>query len=185
MRFQCDAVVARATDGTPEARGVRWTEARTGVEGCFDMAATGCYYAGFLAVLGICLLRAGYRIPGRSRELTFWRDGLCYAPEGLSPLWASVDRLRRPHTEISSIEAEQISKPNTDQEWPGYTHGVRIVYKTGAIVHVARRLEPDSAHQLAVNLSLELRELRMSLSREALRARENPSSPSPRERTIE
>lgn len=210
MIFDCERVEARADDGALKAMGVRWVEARTAVEGCFDAVATGCYCTGAWAALmslplalfgrgwllvtvagvllagaGALLLRAGYRIGGRPRELTFWREGLCYAPEGLSPLRASIDRLSRAHTEIGSIEAEQIRKRDPDQEWPGYTHGVRIVYRSGAIVHVASRLEPDSAHQLAVSLTLALRELRTALARGAMGSRDQGSGTSRKERVID
>lgn len=211
MIFECEQVEVRADDGTREAIGLRWTEARTAIEGSFDAVAAGCYYTGvfmvfvslpfavfasagflFLTAMGamlfivaIDLLRSGYSVDGRPRELTFWRDGLCYAPEGLSPLRRSTDRLSRRHTEINSIEAEPLKKPKPDQDWPGYTHGVRIVYKTGAIVHIASRLEPDAAHELGVKLSLALSELRASLAREAMGSGGHGSSRERKTRIIE
>lgn len=75
--------------------------------------------------------------------------------------------------DIANIEVEQIvfAKPDDDVD---YTHGVRMILKSGRVFHVAGNLMPDQAHELAVSLSH---------ARETMRY--EPSTTSPRARSRE
>jgi hypothetical protein len=118
-----------------------------------------------LFALAACLMWAEIHMPGRERELTFWRNGLAYAPLGLSTWPWDHDRCKSPHTDIKSIEAEQLVFPKHGEDPPPiYTHGVRIFMRNGEVVHIARNLEPDDAHMLAVRLTKARNELKNSMA---------------------
>lgn len=177
MIFDCEAVETRGEDGALQSAGMRWTEARGFWESAVHFIGDMMFYLGLVAigagllaplfksgmpmlvVAGVILVCVawglywlGWRVPGRKRELTFWRDGLGFAPFGLSTWAAHHDRLKWPHTEINTIEAEQVVFPKVGQGTI-YTHGVRIFFKGGQIAHVAKHLEPDDAHMLGVRLT--------------------------------
>lgn len=187
MIFNCETVAAWGEDETLEAIGARWTEARTFSERALQKAGEVVFYAGFVVgagglfgavagvfppvapVVGVLLVWAayglmwlGWRVPGKARELTFWRDGTGFASFGLSTWHRDRDRLRHPHTDIVSIEAEQVVTPKGDDPTV-YTHGVRMFFRSGEVSHIAQRMEPDDAHMLAVRLTQSLVQLRESM----------------------
>lgn len=195
MKFACDIVEERDDDGRIAGIGARWTEARTWCEAAvhavggvffFASAMTGIgslvllAFAPGLGVVGLAaagLLLAvsyhvfwlGWRVPGRRRELTFWRDGGTCAPWGLSTVELDDDdEIGLPQSDILSIEAEQCVKPAKDDQTI-YTHGVVIFYDSGHVVHIAHKLAPDQAHRLAVSLTTALAELRRDMGREVPR----------------
>jgi len=202
MMFDCEPVEA-SSDGRLNASGVRWTEARTWTEavlmklghavymlGCWvSLFGLGGALAGllppFVPLLGGLLIGAAWgmfrltwRVPGRTRELTFWRDGESSAPFGLSPWPAHHNSLAWPHAQIVSIEAEQVVTPKGEDPTP-YTHGVRIFWKGGRVAHVAQNLEPDNAHMLAVALTEALVALREDMATAVERfAQTKPPRPS-------
>ena len=177
MIFECEVVEERNADGQLDEIGVRWTEAKATAEmivrkcgmglggggsglfiiGLFTLIA-GLRISGVLLlagiaafVLGCVVCFMGVRMKGRTRWIVFSSDGVALTPWGLSGKWRS-DRLAQEHGEIENIGWEQLIQPKGEDPTP-YTHGVRIVYKDGAIERVAKNLEPDNALMLSVRLS--------------------------------
>jgi len=185
MIFTCETLEQRDEDGNLEAVGVRWTEARVLAEGVLDtvgqVLAIVVFMAAVVAFMGTAIGKVpleltlgllgasvfiffGFiiksaRLAGVPRELSFWRDGACYAPHGLRCLAWRQDRLPWPVSEIDNIELEQTVKPVPGKETV-YSHGVRILFRRGRIAHVAHRLEADDAHKLNALLIEALAELR-------------------------
>lgn len=194
MIFNCQIVEERDEHGTLHAIGARWTEARTFVEFILEKLVDVAMFVAFICIYGVGLfaseigwglalalamamvgivysmMRAVVHCAGRTRELTFWRDGVVRAPFGLAAAWFENGESRLPHTDIKSIEVEQVSEPDKNRA-VNYSHGVRIFYRTGHVVHIARYIEPDDAHRLAVGLTNALRELRASMAHEGRTAR--------------
>lgn len=189
MIFDCETVEACGEDGALDAIGVRWTEARTFCEAAIHKVAAVMGLVTVLAAYGGVMLAAtagaqvlvivvmavfvfgiltwtllwlGWRVPGRVREVTFWYDGVMRAPFGLSTARLKNNESQLPVASIESIEAEQLIFPSGDNP-PIYTHGVRIIYATGHISHIARHLAPDQAHMVAVKLTQALAELRKEI----------------------
>ncbi|NBU58333.1 MAG: hypothetical protein EBS23_00855 [Betaproteobacteria bacterium] len=188
MMFRCQIVENRDDDGRATCLGARWTEARPVCEalchgmgtcvfvvavmiGIGSLLLVGLGPEPVLAGLGIAALLygvayglfwIGWRVPGRVRELTFWREGATVAPTGLSTVKLRHGTLHLPHSDILSIEAEQCLKPKGDDATI-YTHGVQIFYGSGHVVHIADKLAPDQAHMLAVSLTTALAELRQDM----------------------
>lgn len=201
MRFKCQIVETRGEDDTLEGIGVRWTEphkftecvlAMVGGLGFFvglcglggGILAVGQQGAGEIILFGVAILVLASGVlwwaivlPGRERELTFWRDGLMLTPLGLSTnfLWPGNRWLD--HTGLRSIESEQLVFPKGDDK-PTYTHGVRLFYASGDVNHIAKNLEPDDAHMLAVKLTQALKELRVSMATPLLVGRPQASGES-------
>lgn len=194
MIFNCQIVEDRDEDGTLNAIGARWTEARIFVEFILEKLIELVMFVAFICIVGIGLfasqmgwglalalalssvslvysiMRAVVHCAGRTRELTFWRDGVVRAPVGLAAAWFAKGQSRLPHADIESIEVEQVTEPDKKRA-VNYSHGVRIFYRSGHVVHVARHIEPDDAHRLAVALTNALRELRTSMAHEGRTAR--------------
>lgn len=194
MIFNCQIVEDRDENGTLNAIGARWTEARTFREFVLQFFVYVAMFLFFITIAGswiivtehgfipalalvggmaaivYSLMHAVVHCPGRTRELTFWRDGGVRAPVGLAAAWFENGQSRLPHADIVSIEVEQVSEPYKDRTM-NYSHGVRIFYRTGHVVHVARHIEPDDAHRLAVALTNALGELRTSMAQEGRTAR--------------
>jgi len=174
MTFKCERIERLAKDGTLEAVGIRWTEARPycdaygcvlGLCGVF-LGIAGCLIRGsadtlIFAVLGAGLVWMVVVIPGRSREIVFWRDGRMETELGLSTSFLRPGERWLYHTGIRSIETEQLSRQGH------YTHGVRIFYEGGETNHVAQNLKPDHAHMVAVRLTMALRQLRENMAQAA------------------
>jgi len=203
MIFNCQIVEDRDKDGSLNAIGARWTEARTFREFVLQFFVYVAMFLSFITIAGFWviasengfilalalvggmaaivygLMRAVVHCPGRTRELTFWRDGGVRAPVGLAAAWFENGQSRLPHADIESIEVEQVSEPYKDRTM-NYSHGVRIFYRTGHVVHVARHIEPDDAHRLAVALTNALGELRTSMAHEGRTARSRSVRGQPR-----
>lgn len=201
MRFKCEVVEARGEDDALEGIGVRWTEAHTFIEGVLaavgglgffvglcglggGILAVGRPGAGEMILFGAAVLVAAMGVlwwsivlPGRHRELSFWRDGAMLTPRGLSTnfLWPGQRWLE--HTGLRSIESEQRVFPK-GEERAVYTHGVRLFYASGDVNHIAKNLEPDDAHMLAVKLTQALKELRVSMATPLLAGRQQASGES-------
>lgn len=173
MSFKCEWIQKWADDDTLEAVGLRWTEYRPFREGvCLVLGipgivlglafALGGHGAGLLFALGgAVLMYVMIAMPGRPREIVFWRDGRMETPLGLSTGYLRPGRRWLHHTGIRSVETEVLHKEGT------YTHGVRIFYEGGETNHVAKNLMPDDAHMVAVRLSTALRHLRENMAQAA------------------
>ena len=194
MIFSCQIAESRKKDGTLKGIGARWSEARIFREFVLQFFAYVAMFLSFITIAGSWviasehgvilalalvggmaaivygLMHAVVHCPGRTRELTFWRDGVVRAPLGLSTVVYENGESKLPHADIVSIEVEQVSEPDKNRAL-NYTHGVRIFYRTGHVVHVARHIEADDAHQLAVCLTQALAELRASMAHEGRTAR--------------
>lgn len=190
MTFQCDFVEDQDENGNLQVFGVQWTEARVGLEQfatfvvcLLFFGGIGLTAAGFLtwtpatgvpiglfggvAVFLIWgwweLLKLCFRMPGRKRELTFCRDGTIYAPFGMAAYPSEHDRVTGHHADIVSIEARQFAFPE-GQRKPWYAHGVTLYKRNGQMAHVAKNLEQEEAHMLAVNLTQALEAMREELA---------------------
>lgn len=196
MIFTCETLEQRDEDGNLEAVGVRWTEARVLAEGVLDavgqVLAIVVFMAAVVAFIGTAIGKVPLELPlgllgasvfiffgfiitsarleGVPRELSFWRDGTCYAPHGLRCLAWRQDRLPWPVSEIDNIEVEQTVKPVPGKETV-YDHGVRILFRRGCIAHVAHRLEADDAHKLNALLIEALAELRADAGSDSVASR--------------
>lgn len=196
MIFACETVEQRDEEGNLVGIGVRWTEARVFVEGVLDtvgqVLAIVVFMTAVVAFMGTAIgkvpldlslgllggsvfiffafIITSARLEGVPRELSFWRDGTCYAPHGLRCLGWRQDCLPWPVSEIDNIEVEQTVKPVPGKETV-YDHGVRIMVKRGRIAHVAHRLEADDAHKLCMLLIEALAELRAGAGSERVASR--------------
>lgn len=185
MIEHCETIAARNAQGETVEAGAEWNEARPMTEAAIHKIGEWTFYASditFAIGIGASLLagkpslllpcgvglfglawglgRLGWRVPGTVRALVFGVDG------GINLSNASAERrqrLRLPHSEIASIEAEQVVFPKGEDPTP-YTHGVRIFFRNGQVVHIAKNIEPDHAHMIAVRLSQALSGLREELA---------------------
>ena len=190
MIFTCE--VTNKRDGI----GVEWVEARAEFEWClvqlgsviFSCSIFGILWA--LAAMAIGkspawlilaaminagsykLMWFGWRIAGRPRAIYFKRSGAIESPDGLFGVSKVVGPWKTKLGDIANIEVEQIVFPKPDQD-VDYTHGVRMILKTGRVFHIAGNLMPDHAHELAVSLSQ---------AREAMRYDVNAANPRARSR---
>lgn len=216
MILNSECAALRNEAGEIEESWVTWTEAREFSEAVIDKfsewallaafgaASVGSVYASAIGAerllpgaivssillfgLGWYLMRLRWRVPGHARVLSFHRNGGILLPWGLSPMRSSRDRLSLPHTQIASIEAEQVVFPKGDDATV-YTHGVRLVFRQGQIAHIAQRLHADHAHLIAVRLTQALIELREEMANAATAATTAPpqarhAAPRRRERVI-
>ncbi len=194
MILKSEFGVSRNEAGEIEQVWVTWTEAKVFAEAAMDKlgewalklgfaaASVGSVYALAIdaerllprAIISSVLLFGlfwwlawhRWRVPGQPRTLIFHRDGSTTIPWGLSTASARLRSLSTPHSQIVSIEAEQVVFPKGDDSTT-YTHGVRLVYGNGHIDHIAKNLEPDDAHLIAVRLTQALMELREEMANEA------------------
>lgn len=171
MIFECEEVHIVADDGTVEALGVEWTEAKVFAEKVSVWLAHGLAMLGFVAglvtaaawigggtdfaklsgLIAVGLIGAGLwtawdgaRMEGKRQQMLFHADGsVSTSKDGV---WNT--RL----TDIANIEYVQLSQKKKDEDLP-YTHGVRVIAKRGRVIHVAKNLEPDDAAGLAVMLT--------------------------------
>ena len=188
MIFNCE-VIAR-DDGV----GVEWCEARAGIEWCVMQLGKGGVYLGMyggvvaLAALAVSgspawlvlvgmifgasygLMWLGWRVPATPRAIYFSKGGALSSPYGLFDGSVNVGPWRTTLGDIANIEVEQIvfAKPDDDVD---YTHGVRMILKSGRVFHVAGNLMPDQAHELAVTLSQAREAMRYDMSTTSPRAR--------------
>jgi len=190
MTFQCEFVEDRDENGNLQEFGVYWTEGRVGLEQfasfvvcvlCLaGLGATAVGFATWTPATGVPigvfggvavfliwggweLLKLCFRMPGRKRELTFSRDGTIYAPFGMAAYPSEWVYVTGHHADIVSIEARQFAFPE-GQRKPWYAHGVTIYKRNGQMTHVAKHLEQEEAHRLAVNLTQALEAMREELA---------------------
>ena len=115
----------------------------------------------------VCL---GARVPAKQRALEFNRNGEIESPLGLYGGIKVVGPWQTKVGDIANIEMEQIVFPKPDQV-EHYTHGVRMILKSGRVYHIAGNLMPDQAHELAVSLSQAREAMRYDVSAASPRAR--------------
>jgi hypothetical protein len=191
MIFTCE--VSARDDGL----GVDWCEARTGSEWCVMQIANGGVYAGtvggLVALVGYALsgktetlilvplvvvlfglswgiMWLGARVPAKRRAIYFKRNGAIESPHGLFDGSRVVGPWQTKLGDIANIEVEQIVFPKPDGD-VDYTHGVRMILKSGRVFHVAGNLMPDQAHELAVSLSQAREAMRYDVSTTSPRSR--------------
>jgi hypothetical protein len=169
-RFRCHPIRERDADGHLVAAGVEWAEERDialagfWVVGCilgpigacalmFHVVDKGGLVFG-LVCLGLlaCLIVCARRLPGRTRALVFHEDGSTSAPYGFAHAPRSHRRITIHNADFVSIEA---------QGHPAMCDVV-LFTRCGETVYVAGWLHRDSAHKVAVQLTLALAELRES-----------------------
>lgn len=171
MIFECEEIHIVADDGTVEAVGVEWTEAKVWAEKALANLAYGAAFAAFVAAVaaGFAGAAAGWRLAefptmmtglflasavwlawnsanydGKPQQMLFHADGsVSTSKDGV---WNT--RLN----DIANIEYVQLGQKKKDDDLP-YTHGVRVIAKRGRVIHVAKNLEPDDAAALVVMLS--------------------------------
>lgn len=191
MKFDCQAASHRNAKGEVEEAWVTWTEARvfaewviraTGyavfmlsigvgligslifLEANNPLGAVGSLVSsGLLLALALYISRIPWRMAGNMRGITFHRDGRILIPMGLSPMPLSRGHLSLPHTQIVSIEVEQLIFPKPDDD-AVYTHGIRLLFRRGQIAHIAKNLEADEAHMVTLYLNQALMELREDIA---------------------
>ncbi len=188
MIAHCESIEARTGEGELIEAGVEWNEAQPLTEAAILKVGEWTFYLSLmvfvlglgmsaingalplLIVAGVALwglakglFWCGWRVPGEMRDLRFATDGAIIVPLGLSATSVRGDRLRLSHAEIASIEAEQVVFPKGEDP-TAYTHGVRMFFRSGEVVHIARDIEPDHAHMIAVRLSQALLGLREEIA---------------------
>ncbi|KAB2912709.1 MAG: hypothetical protein F9K29_18285 [Hyphomicrobiaceae bacterium] len=171
MIFECEEVHVVSDDGTVEALGVEWTEAKVWAEKTLATLAYGAAFAAFVAavVAGFAGAAAGWRVAefptmmaglflatavwlawnsanyeGKRQQMLFHANGTVSTTK--DGFWNT--RL----TDIANIEYVQLSQKKKDEDLP-YTHGVRVIARRGRVIHIAKNLEPDDAAALAVMLT--------------------------------
>lgn len=188
MIFVCEDTERKDQHGRLDACGVNWTEARVWAEWVTIMVGGGVFGVGIvggvigLVVMllglspllffiacgvvggGVGLMWWGWRLHGTEHHLAFASDGKSLTPWRLSTGTHYKDKLTRSHSLIESIESEQLKERKKDDNLGVYTHGVIIFYTDGGIERIARNLETESAHMLAVRLNLALVKMRAELS---------------------
>lgn len=105
----------------------------------------------------------GVRVPAKQRAIYFKRNGAIESPHGLFGGTKIVGPWKTKLGDIANIEMEQIVFPKADQVVV-YTHGVRMILKSGRVFHIAGNLMPDQAHELAVSLSQAREAMRYDVS---------------------
>ena len=188
MIAHCESIEARTGQGELIEAGVEWNEAQPLTEAAIHKVGEWSFYLSLMvfvlglgmsaisgtpsllilagvALFGLAkgLFWVGWRVPGEMRDLRFNSDGAIVVPLGLSATSVRGDRLRISHAEIASIEAEQVVFPKGENP-TCYTHGVRMFFRSGQVVHIAKDIEPDHAHMLAVRLSQALVGLREEMA---------------------
>lgn len=194
MRFEWQPIRERDAEGTLIAAGVQWTELRMAAQVTCGivvmlsfMGGVAAWLAGevlkaedtgmtaltFFAICGGALV-GGRRMRGTVRSLVFQRDGRILAPLGFAHYPARFREVDGHIDNIVSIEARG----------QGLTDCSVVMFaRCGDIAYVAGRLHQDSAHKVAVQLTLALAELRESLAAPA--GAHKPSSRSAAEASID
>ncbi len=126
--------------------------------------------AAALWALSYGIIWLGVRVPARQRAIYFKRNGEIESPFGLYDGSKVVGPWKTKVGDIANFEMEQIAFPKANQV-ELYTHGVRLILKSGRVFHIAGNLMPDQAHELAVSLSQAREAVRYDLSGENPRAR--------------
>lgn len=171
MIFECEEVHIVSDDGTVEALGVEWTEAKVWAEQVSTWLVHGLLMLGFMGTLvtavawiaggtnfaqlagltTVGLLGAGLwtmwdcvHMEGKRQQMMFHADGTVSTTK--DGVWNTRS------ADIGNIEYVQLSQKKKDEDLP-YTHGVRVIARRGRVIHVAKNLESDDAAALAVMLT--------------------------------
>ena len=126
--------------------------------------------AAILFGLSCGIVALGMNVAGKRRAIHFKRGGAIESPHGLFGGIKVVGPWETILGDIANIEMEQIVFPKPDDDQP-YTHGVRMILKSGRVFHIAGNLKPDHAHELAVSLSQAREAMRYDVQRVASRSR--------------
>ena len=188
MIFTCEVTAGR--DGVS----IEWCEARTTLEWLGHGIAYFLIWAGmsicFWSILAVALGHSAgwfllaiacfaavkpvhwhaWRTSGTPRAICFNRDGSIESPFGLFDGTKIIGPWKTKIADIANIEMEQIVFPKPDED-VDYTHGVRMILKSGRVFHIAGNLMPDQAHELAVSLSQAREAMRYDVSTASPRAR--------------
>lgn len=177
-RFVCEPFREKDGDGVLQAAGVRWTEQASlrgslmaRVSLIFACVVVGGYMLFIVGLLGprgtpvlvvqgallFFLLKVAFG-PFPERALIFHRDGQIETPHGL-PREKRVTRLRFRQPEIVSIEVIGAIS-GMAQDW---TSGVALITGDGHTVPVGTKLHAEEAREIAVALSMALRDMRASV----------------------
>lgn len=184
MIFSCETTARR--DGVS----VEWCEPRYFIEFCVtSLGGLGIFISmicGLLSVVTLALalplawlifaamaavlfglsfgiVWLGVRVPAKRRAIYIKRNGEIESPFGLYDGSKVVGPWRTKLGDIANFEMEQIVFPKPDQV-ENYTHGVRMILKSGRVFHIAGNLMPDHAHELAVSLSQAREAMRYDVS---------------------
>lgn len=174
--FVCEPFREKDTNGVLQASGVRWTEMASMVGGFNRVILIGCdvvlvvLFAVSLmlgpagvVVIGVVgtVLFAGLRAafgPLPERAVIFRRDGVIETPHGL-PREKRVTRLRFRQAGIASIEVIGAIS-GMAQDW---TSSVALITEDGHTIPVGRKLHSEEAREVAVALSIALRDMRAAV----------------------
>jgi hypothetical protein len=175
-QFECEPFRDKDENGVLQASGVRWTETASMVGGFNRVIIIGCDVvlvvlfafslmlgpAGIIVigVIGVVLfagLRAAFG-PLPQRAVIFHRDGVVETPHGL-PREKRVSRLRFRQAEINSIEIIGAIS-GLAQDW---TKSVALITEDGHTIPVGTKLHSEEAREVAVALSMALRDMRAAV----------------------
>lgn len=182
--FVCETLKEKEKNGNLRAVGVRWSEARifwdrllnifanlalfVGVPitlfgvACLVLGERGAEIiipGGLLIVVGYGLSRLAANMGGVPRELWFRRDGTMPAPYGLAAYPSRHRSVSGKPSDVASIEAVQL----VFLQPPAvafHGHGVKLYKRCGQITLIAKHLDTEQAHMLAVKLTDALATLR-------------------------
>ncbi len=181
--FECKRIEERNQAGNLVAVGVEWTEHKEWFDTLMALAMFLCLLVGLFTMflvspfvkqwwfsvgIGLALVVLGFslfsvEIPGRPRQLLFYRDGRMLAPLGFAAYAARYKSMSGHLADVVSIEARQTASTH-DATKTAYTHGVVLFKRGGDVTYIAKHLHPDAAHKVAVQLTLALTELREALA---------------------
>jgi hypothetical protein len=177
-RFVCEPFREKDENGVLRSAGVRWTEqaslrgnllARIAV--IFACVVIGGYMLIVLGLLGpkgtpalvvqgallFFLLKVAFG-PLPERSVILRRDGVIETPHGL-PREKTVRRLRASQAEIVSIEVIGAIS-GLAQDW---TSGVALITEDGHTIPVGQKLHAEEAREIAVALTMALRDMRAAV----------------------
>lgn len=174
-RFSWHPIRERDENGDLLAAGLQWAEERDVALAGYWLAGAVLLFVGTAALLlwlagkgGLLLVLACFgvvawlivsarRLPGRTRALVFHQDGSTSAPYGFNHYHHSHRHITGHNSNFVSIEARGQGSTMCD---------VVLFTRCGETVYVAGWLHRDSAHKVAVQLTLALAELRECLGRD-------------------
>lgn len=181
MIFQCETRTDMGRSGEVSMIAVHWTEARRGFElmlhvsGILSLCAgagstlIGIGQSADYVILGVLLLALSLFafwqsivLAGRSRIMQLHRDGTIVTPLGMAD-WPKHTNWGWKHGQFMRVEKEQLEQPtpqSSANDRGSYLFGVRVYMRGGAIFCIARYLDPDEAHMVAVRLNEALEQLR-------------------------
>jgi hypothetical protein len=174
--FECEPFREKDENGVLQASGVRWTEMASMVGGYKRVILVGASVvlaidfvfslllgvAGtpVIAIVGYLLflaLRAAFG-PLPKRAVIFHRNGLIEVPHGL-PREKRAARLRFDQAQINSVEVIGAIS-GMAQDW---TKSVALITEDGHTVPVGQKLHAEEAREVAVALTIALRDMRAAV----------------------